>query len=47
MGVVADRKQGGGRALQTGHRSNVDSLDLGEQPWQFKGEKDYIFVTKP
>ncbi len=34
-----------GTSLKSGHRSNVDNMDLGGKPWQFKGIVDYIFVT--
>ncbi|SDP30026.1 hypothetical protein SAMN05428967_1514 [Phyllobacterium sp. YR620] len=34
-----------GTSLKSGHRSNVDTLNLGGKPWQFKGTEDYIFVT--
>ncbi|EJN00541.1 hypothetical protein PMI41_03564 [Phyllobacterium sp. YR531] len=44
-GVTATLVSGGGRALKTRDRSNVDELDLGGKPWQFKGTEDYIFVT--
>jgi hypothetical protein len=45
MGAAA-LVSGGGRAFITSDRSNVDELDLGGKPWQFKGTEDYIFVTK-